>query len=79
MSARRDTVWYVRERGGTVKHREGGNIQGDNKTTDTMTILQGGSHSEVYDGVLEVDSQFGAINSMYLAVDQSYRTPDPRV
>ena len=53
MSAGRDTVWDIRGGGGTEKHKEGGNIQGDNKKLATMTTLQGGFDSRAYDGVLE--------------------------
>ena len=50
-------VWDVRGGSGTAKHKEGGNIQGDIKMADIMTRLQGGSHSRLYDGVLEENAQ----------------------
>ena len=42
-----------------MEHREGGGVQGEAKTVDTMTILRGGAHSGVYDGELEADTQGG--------------------
>ena len=53
-------VWYVRGGGVPEKHREGGNIKGDNETAYTMNRLQGGSHRGVYDGVSEANVREGA-------------------
>ena len=54
----RYTVWDVRGDGGPEKHGNRDKIQGDNKTVDNMTRLQDGSHSGVYDGVLEANAQY---------------------
>ena len=54
-------VWDIRGGGGTANHKEGGNIQRDNKTLATMTRIQGGSHSRAYDGVLEKNAHEVAI------------------
>ena len=54
-------VWDIRGGGGTANHKEGGNIQGDNKKLATMTRLQGGFDSRAYDGVLEENAHEVAI------------------
>ena len=45
-----------------VEHRDVGGIQIEAKTEDTMPRLQGGAHSEVYDGASEADAHDRARN-----------------
>ena len=56
------TVWDVIGGGGTENHGIGDKIQRDNKTADTMTRIQGVSHSGVYDGASKADERDGDSN-----------------
>ena len=62
-----------------MEHREGGNVQEEDKTVDTMPRPWGGYHIRVYDGAPDADAWDVASDRLELAVGQSDRTPYPRV
>ena len=58
---------------------EGGDVHGEAKEADTMTILHVGAHTKVYDGASEADAWDRSINQLEPSAVQSNRTPPPGV
>ena len=62
-----------------MNHLEGGDVQGEANTADTMPIIWVGTYSGVYDIYSEADSQDKSSDQLEPASGQSDITPAPCV